>query len=189
MAVSSREAVIDYEFLRWWPNETVVKELCVGSAIAWETFRFKPPYKMADHGSIENGINWMDVHIEYKELHTVLNEAVARFAHLYAYGISKCTFLAGLTGRPIHNLEDVNCPRQTNSISCTGVPCSARFPKYSCPKKNRAFTLRLIDVLSAEERYRPMPYRYDTSYCRFCCSPINRPCTSPTQSLYDGNLA
>jgi len=65
---------------------------------------------MADHRSIENGINWADVHIEYTELHTVLNEAVAGFAHLYAYGISKCTFLAGLTGRPIYNLEDVNFP-------------------------------------------------------------------------------
>jgi len=69
MAVSSRDAVIDYEFLRGRQNETVVKELCVASAIASELFRFKPPYKMADHGSIENGINWADRHIEYKELH------------------------------------------------------------------------------------------------------------------------
>jgi len=43
MAVNSREAVIDYEFLRGRQNETVVKELCVASAIASETFRFKPP--------------------------------------------------------------------------------------------------------------------------------------------------
>jgi len=53
---------------------------------------------MADHGSSENGINWIDGHIEYRELHMFLNEAVARFAHLYAYGVSKCTFLAVLTG-------------------------------------------------------------------------------------------
>jgi len=110
MAVSSRVAVIDYEFLRGRQNGTVVKEICVASAIASETFRFKPPYKMADQSSIENGINWADGHIEYKELHTVLNKAVAVFAHLYAYGISECTFFAGLTGRPIHNLDDVNCP-------------------------------------------------------------------------------
>jgi len=43
MAVSSREAVIDYEFLRGRQNETVVKELCVASAIASETFRFNRP--------------------------------------------------------------------------------------------------------------------------------------------------
>jgi len=84
VADSSREAVIDYEFLRGRQNETVVKELCVASDAASETFRFKPHYKMADHGSIENGINWIDIHIEYRELHTVLNEAVAGFAHLYA---------------------------------------------------------------------------------------------------------
>jgi len=113
MAGSSREAVIDYEYLRGRQNETVVKELCVASARASETYRFKPSYKMADHCSTENGINWIDGHIEYRELHMVLNDDVAGFAHLYAYGVSKCTFLTGLTGRPIHNLEDVNCPRQT----------------------------------------------------------------------------
>jgi len=48
--------------------------------------------------------------IEYKELHTVLNESVGVYSHLYAYGISRFTFLAGLTGQPIHNLEDVNFP-------------------------------------------------------------------------------
>jgi len=61
MAVGSREAVIDYNFLRGLQNEAVVKELCLASDIASETFRFKPPYKIAYHGSIENGINWMDV--------------------------------------------------------------------------------------------------------------------------------
>jgi len=52
----SRKAVIDYEFLRGRQNKTVIKELCVGSAAASETFRFKIPYKMADNGSIDNDI-------------------------------------------------------------------------------------------------------------------------------------
>ena len=143
-------------------------------AAASETFRFKPPYKMADHGSTENGINRIDIHIEDRELLTVLNDAVAGFAHLYAYGVSKCTFLAGLTGRPIHNLEDINCP-PPDSLN------HERLCTLSC--QNRAFPLRLVDVLSAEERFRLIPTRHDTSYYRFCCSPINRPCTMPTQSL------
>jgi len=84
MAGSSRDSVIEYEFLRGRQNETVIKEICVASAAASETFRFIPLYKMSDHGSTENGINWIDGHIEYRELHTVLNEAVAGFAHLYA---------------------------------------------------------------------------------------------------------
>jgi len=70
--------------LRGRQNETAVKELSVASVAANETFRFKSPYKMADHGSSKNGLNWADGHIEYKELHTVLTEAVAGFAHLYA---------------------------------------------------------------------------------------------------------
>jgi len=43
MAGASREAVIDFEFLRGHQNETVVKELCVVIATVSETFRFKYP--------------------------------------------------------------------------------------------------------------------------------------------------
>jgi len=108
----------------------------VASARASETFRFKPPFKMADHGSTESGINWIDGHIEYRELHMVLNEAVEGFAHLYDYGGSKCTFLAGMTGRLIHNLEDVNCPPPdsfNHERWCT-LPCH-KIPKFFCETK------------------------------------------------------
>ena len=64
-----------------------------------ETFRFKCPYKMADHGSSENSINWADEHIEYKELHTVVTEAVAGISHFYTNGVSKVSFLSTLTVR------------------------------------------------------------------------------------------
>jgi hypothetical protein len=83
--------VIDFEFLRG-RQETVVKELWVASATASESIWFKSPYKMK-HGSSENGINWVDGHIKYRELKTVVNEAVAGSAHLYTYGVSKFTFL------------------------------------------------------------------------------------------------
>jgi len=73
-------------------------------------FHFKSPYKVAVHGLSENDVNWADRHIEYEELHTVFTEAVAGLAHLYTYGVSIFTFLAGVTGRPIHNLEDLEFP-------------------------------------------------------------------------------
>ena len=63
MTGANREAVIDFEFLRGRQTVTVVKELCVVSATASKTFGFKSPYN--------NGINWADGHIEYKELHTM----------------------------------------------------------------------------------------------------------------------
>jgi len=128
--------VIDYDFLRGRQNETVVRELCVDSAATSETFRFKSPCKMADHGSSENGLNWADRHIEYKELQTVLTEAVAGFAHLYTYGVSKCTFLVGLTVRPIHKLEDLACPPPVSFNHkhwCT-LPFH-KFPRFSCATK------------------------------------------------------
>jgi len=134
--MAGRKVVIDYEFLRGCQNETVVKELCMVSAAASETFRFKSPYKMGDHGSSENGLNWADGHIEYKELHTVLTDA--GFAHLYACGVSKCTFLAGLTGRPIHKLEDLACPHPSLSITNAGVHCHVTsFPNLLAQPKPR----------------------------------------------------
>ena len=136
MAGARRKTVIDFEFLPGRQNETVVKLLYVSSANAKKIFRFKSPYKMADHGSSENGIHWADGHVEYKELHTVVTKAVAGFAHLYAYCVSKVTFLATLTGRTIHNLEDVNCP-PPNAFNhkqwCT-LPCH-KFPKFVCATK------------------------------------------------------
>jgi len=36
---------------------------------------------MTDNGSRDNGLNWADEHIEYKELHTVITEAMAGFVH------------------------------------------------------------------------------------------------------------
>jgi len=104
MASESRETVTDFEFLRGRQNETVVKELCIVSATASETFRFNSPYKMANYGSYVNGIDWADVHVEYKDLHTVVSEAVAGLAHLNAYCVCIVTFLSILTGRTIHNL-------------------------------------------------------------------------------------
>ena len=61
-----REIVIDYESLRRRQDETAVKELCVASAAASETFPFKSPYKMAYHGSTANGLNWKMVILNIK---------------------------------------------------------------------------------------------------------------------------
>ena len=136
MAVASRETLIDFEFLRGWQNESVVKELCITNATAGETFRFKSPYNMADHCSSENGINWAYGHIEYKALHTVVTEALAGFDHLYAYGVSKVTFHSSLIGPTIHNLEDVDCPTPDsfNHKHWCNMPCH-KFPKFACALK------------------------------------------------------
>ena len=104
--------------------------------MASETFRFKSPYKMADHGSSENGINWADWHIGNKELHTVFTEAVSGFSHLYNYGVSRVTFFSTLTGRTIHNIEEVDCPTPDafNHKQCCNLPCH-KLPKFACATK------------------------------------------------------
>jgi hypothetical protein len=65
---------------------------------------------MAPHSSPENGISWDDGILEFAKLYQTLNEAVAGYAHLYAYGKEKCRFLKSLLPQPIRNLEDFDCP-------------------------------------------------------------------------------
>jgi len=91
---------------------------------------------MAENGSSENSINSADEHMEYNDLHTVVTEAVAGSAHIYAYGVSKVMFLSSLAGRTIHNLEDVDCPTPdsfNHKHWCT-MPCH-KFPKFACATK------------------------------------------------------
>ena len=87
--------------------------------------QFQGTYAMRPHGNSENGLNGDEGHIPYNRFTSVLNEAVAGFAHFYAYGYSKCTLITRLLGRPVHNLEDFNCP-------------SPRYfrPKFSLPKSD-----------------------------------------------------
>ena len=61
---------------------------------------------MSSHGDTENCLNWDDGHIPYNQFSAVLYEAVAGFAHLYGYGVCKCTLISQLLARPVHNLEN-----------------------------------------------------------------------------------
>jgi len=117
------EVVIDFEFLRGRTNEIIVKELSIAAANVSDSFRFKSPYPMTTHRSVENGLNWDDGHIAYSELYTVVNEAVAGFAHLYAYGIAKCAFLTELLSRQFSTCKTLIAPCQNLSIINTGAAC------------------------------------------------------------------
>ena len=77
---------------------------------------------MRPRGNEENGLIWYDEHIPYHQLPTVLSEAVARFAHLYGYGDTKCKLQSELLARPVHNPEDLKCHSPRNfrqKFSCT----------------------------------------------------------------------
>jgi len=178
----SREAVIDYECLRGRQKRRSSRNF------AWPApppprRSLSSPLQDGGTGAKENGIYWIDGHIEYRELLTIFNEAAAGFAHLYAYGVLNCMFPAGLTGRSIHNLEEVNCPTP-ESFNHEHLCTLPQVSQILLRKRQRTFSLQLVDLLSADERFRLMPSRHDTSYCRFGCSRINLPRTSTTQSLH-----
>jgi hypothetical protein len=85
---------VDFEQLSGTQNETIIKELSIAGENVFETFQFLSPYPMRPRGDSENGLNWDDGHIPYNQLSLVVNEAVAGFAHLYAYDDSKCTLIS-----------------------------------------------------------------------------------------------
>ena len=85
--------IIDYEYLTGAKGETLVKELSVAAKDVLHTFHFRNPYPMNTHGSEENGLNWYDGIVLYNLLETTLDETVARYAHLYSYGVTNCQFL------------------------------------------------------------------------------------------------
>jgi hypothetical protein len=88
----------------------IPKEISVAGENAIEIFLFKSSYPMAPHSSAENGLSWDYGVVDFIGLHETLSEAVSGYAHLYAYGEEKCTFLANLLGKPIRNLEYFDCP-------------------------------------------------------------------------------
>ena len=98
--LTGMEVVIDYEFVNGSQDEVVIKELSLAAKNVVHTLHFQSRYAMRTHGSAENGLNWDDGHIPYRQLEIVLGETVAGYAHLYGYGVEKCKFLSELLGRP-----------------------------------------------------------------------------------------
>ena len=113
------------------------KELSIAGRNVLENFQFQSPYAMRPHGDSENGLNWDGVHILYNQLSSVLNEAVAGFAHFVAYGDCKYTLISQFLCRPVHNLEDFNCPSPRYfrpKFSCI-KPCH-RNPSFRCATRH-----------------------------------------------------
>ena len=65
---------------------------------------------MRTHGSEENGINLDDDFVPYEQVETALSEAVAGYADLYSYGITKCKFLSDLLSRSVFYWEYFGYP-------------------------------------------------------------------------------
>ena len=117
--------VLDFEYLKGRQKEMVVKEAAVAGGKVSDSFRFEPPYYMAPHGSVENGLNWDNGNIPYHKLASVLKEAVAGVAHVYSFGPTKRSFLAALLQSVILDLKDFKCPlakKLDPTYSCA-LPC------------------------------------------------------------------
>jgi hypothetical protein len=78
-----KEVVIDFEYLKGRRDEIIVNELSIAAKDVIQTFHFQSPYEMEPHGSEASGLSWADGHIPYYTLHTVVDEAVANYPHLY----------------------------------------------------------------------------------------------------------
>lgn len=147
------EVVIHYEFLKGSQGEIIIKELSIAAINVIDTLHFQSPYGMIPHGSAENGLNWDDGHIPYKQLETVLSEAVAGYAHLYSYGVSKCRFLSELLARPILNFEDFGCPdrKKLKSRYNCFLPCHSY--NISCATRNAHSFYKWLKYLFQTKSY------------------------------------
>jgi hypothetical protein len=54
------EVVIDFKTLKAHREDTVVKGISLAATGVIQTWNFKSPYVMRNHGSLENGLNWDD---------------------------------------------------------------------------------------------------------------------------------
>ena len=104
------EFVMDFDYLRGRQNEIIVNEAAVAGENVSALFRLEPPYYMAHHGAVENGLNWYDGNDAYHKLSAVLKEAVAGFAHVYSFDPTKCRFLSALLDLTVLELETFKCP-------------------------------------------------------------------------------
>lgn len=129
---------MDYQTLTGSRSEIVVKELAVVGKNVLQTYHFKKPYN-STHKTLQNnttGMHWEDGYIDYSALHTILNEIVAGYTHLYAYGEEKCSFLNDLTHRTFINLEQFKCPVPSmlkQKFSCA-FSCH-KFENIECAQK------------------------------------------------------
>jgi len=131
------EEATDYDFLKGRQVGFVIKELSLATQDVLHTIHVLIPYCMRRHGSEEDGINWDDGIASYEQFVTSLIEAVAGYAHLYIYEITKCKFLSGLLSRTFFNIEDIGYPNYRTlrqGYSCI-VPCHS-FSDISCVTRN-----------------------------------------------------
>jgi hypothetical protein len=131
----------------------MVKELSLAADNVAETFHFASSFKMALHGDVDNRLHWADGHITYEQLFSVLSEAVAEYAHLYAYCTSKCAFPTGVLGLTVINLQEFGCLPPTNfrpKFNCF-MSCH-KFPNIRCATKHaRSFYDWLLYLFHTKE--------------------------------------
>ena len=123
---------------------------------------------MRPHGFAENGLNWHDGSNPYYQLETVLSEAVAGYAHLYSYGVSKCQVPSKLLRRPVLNVEEFKCPLCSDlkpGYNC--IPPCHKFQSISCATRNATSYYEWLKYHFETKSYVNCP-KDNTSYCHVC---------------------
>ena len=157
--------IIDFEYLRGRQNEMVVKEAAVAGENVSESFRFEPPYYMAPHGSVENGLNWDDGNVAYDKLSAVLKEAVAGFAQLRPHKMQLSHRAVGAYGPRSGGLQ-VSSGQETQVQTQLRLTLS-QTSRPQLRDQERAFPLRLVDVPPADQILRHVPSGHVTSQSQF----------------------
>lgn len=116
--------VLDFEGFHLQPHGFIVKEIAFCNVTNGDhgCWTFKPPHswdllpaneERSFSWAIRNlhGLSWDSGKLPYCALRPILMSISVCYTHVYIKGLQKAKFLETLLGRPICNLEDLECPK------------------------------------------------------------------------------
>ena len=134
---NSKIVVLDFEGFRHKKSGFIIKEISVQSKYFSDTILVCPPTDFSCLTNSEqkshcwvskylHGLDWNIGDFPYCFLNTYFILLILRFpsAVFYAKGLEKCEKLSDCLKKPVHNLEDLNCPKfeelsnQSDLIAC-----------------------------------------------------------------------
>ena len=154
-------------------QDLVIKELALvdpdqNTAQSWI---FRPPFAFTDLPTALKytneyitkhniGLHWDDGDLVYIDLKTVLVTYTQASSVLYTFGPTRQQLLQRLLGRPVINLEDLQCPKYTD-LCFPATSCAHplhQFDKYRCALKEAKVYGQYLKYLDLSRYILPQRY-------------------------------
>ena len=141
--------ILDFEGFRHKKSGFILKEISVQSKYFSDTILVRPPTNFSELTNSEqkshswvskylHGLDWNSGDYPYYFIDTYFVLLLVRFpsAVFYAKGKEKCDKLSHLLNKPVHNLEDLNCPK-IEELSARSDLSACDFHSKRTPQRQR----------------------------------------------------